>query len=171
MLELGCGDGDHFRLFPATVTELVAIEPEENLLRRADAAATQAQCPVRVVPGFAEDLPADDGEFDAAVAAHVLCSVNDQAKALGELMRVLRPGGELRFLEHVRGEGRLHSGAQLAIQPVWSLLGGGCHLARDTEQAIRAAGFDIERCERFEFVPNFLNKLSNPHILGVARRP
>ena len=171
VLELGCGDGDHFRLFPTTVTELVAVEPEENLLRRARAAAAQAPCPVRVVSGFAESLPAEDGEFDAAVAAHVLCSVNDQATALGELMRVIRPGGELRFFEHVRAEGSLHTGAQLAVQPVWSWLGGGCHLARGTEQAIRDAGFEIERCERFEFAADFLSKLGSPHILGVARRP
>lgn len=171
VLELGCGDGDHFRLFPATVTELVAVEPEENLLRQAEAAAAQAPCPVRIVPGFAERLPAGDGEFDAAVAAHVLCSVDDQASALAELMRVVRPGGELRFFEHVRAAGRMHSAGQLAVQPVWSRLGGGCHLARDTEQAIRDAGFEIERCERFDFAASFVSNLASPHILGVARRP
>lgn len=171
VLELGCGDGDHFRLFPATVTELIAVEPEENLRQRAEAAAAQASCPVRIVPGFAENLPAEDGEFDAAVAAHVLCSVTDQARALGELMRVIRPGGELRFFEHVRADGRLHSSAQLAVQPVWSRLGGGCHLARVTEEAIRDAGFEIERCDRFEFAADFVAKLGSPHILGVARRP
>ncbi len=171
VLELGCGDGAHFPLFPETVSELVAVEPEENLIERARQAATEARCPVRIVPGFAEDLPAGDDEFDAAVAAHVLCSVGDQEAALAELKRVIRPGGELRFFEHVRSDARLRVGAQLAVQPVWAQLGGGCHLARDTEQAIRDAGFEIERCEHFEFAPGFLQKLGGPHILGVARRP
>ena len=171
VLELGCGDGAHFPLYPETVTELVAVEPEENLLGRAERAAADARCPVRIVPGFAEALPVDDGEFDAAVAALVLCSVGDQRAALGELMRVVRPGGELRFFEHVRSDARMHATAQLAIQPAWSWLGGGCHLARDTERGIVDAGFEIERIEHFEFAPGFLQKLAGPHILGVARRP
>lgn len=171
VLELGCGDGAHFPLYPEAVTQLVAVEPEESLRRRAEDAAADARCPTRIVAGFAEALPADDGEFDAAVAALVLCSVDDQRTALAELMRVIRPGGELRFFEHVRSDATLHAAAQLAIQPAWSRLGGGCHLARDTEQAIRDAGFEIDRVERFEFAPGFLQKLAGPHILGLARRP
>ncbi len=171
VLELGCGDGAHFPLYPKTVSELVAVEPEENLIERARQAATEARCPVRIIPGFAEDLPAADNEFDAAVATLVLCSVDDQQVALAELMRVIRAGGELRFFEHVRADARLHAAAQLAVQPVWAQLGGGCHVARNTEQAIRDAGFEIERIERFEFAPGFLQKLAGPHILGVARRP
>lgn len=171
VLELGCGDGDHFRLFPSAVTELVAVEPEETLRQRAEEAASDAPCPVRIVPGFAENLPVEDGQFDAAVAALVLCSVSDQRAALAELMRAIRPGGELRFFEHVRSDARLHAAAQRAAQPGWAILGGGCHIARDTERAIRAAGFEIERIERFEFAPGFLQKLAGPHILGVARRP
>lgn len=171
VLELGCGDGAHFRLYPESVAELVAVEPEENLLERAEKVATHASCPIQIVAGFAEALPVGDGEFDAAVAALVLCSVDDQQTALGELMRVIRPGGELRFFEHVRSDATMHAAAQLAVQPAWSRLGGGCHLARDTQQAIRNAGFEIERCERFEFAPGFLQKLGGPHILGIARRP
>lgn len=171
VLELGCGDGEHFRLYPESVTELVAVEPEENLRRRASRAAEHAPCPVRIVPGFAEELPARDEEFDAAVAALVLCSVTDQDAALSELMRVVRPGGELRFFEHVKAGARVHAAAQVAVQPVWAQLGGGCHIARDTERAIRDAGFDIEQINRFEFAPGFLQKLGGPHILGAARRP
>jgi ubiquinone/menaquinone biosynthesis C-methylase UbiE len=171
VLELGCGDGENFALYPETVTELVGVEPEENLRERAERAATRASCPVRIVPGFAEELPADDGEFDAAFAGLVLCSVRDQQKALTELMRVIRSGGELRFFEHVRAEGTVHGALQLSVQPVWSRLGGGCHLARNTEQAIRDAGFEIERCDHFEFAPGFLQKLAGPHIRGIARRP
>ena len=170
VFELGCGDGEHFRLYPDTVTELVAIEPEENMRRRAERAAERARCPVRILPGFAEQLPFGEGEFDAAVAALVLCSVTDQGAALGELRRVIRPGGELRFFEHVRAAARAHAAAQTAVQPVWAKLGGNCHLARDTERAIRDAGFEFERIERFEFAPGFVQKLAGPHILGIARR-
>lgn len=91
VLELGCGDGAHFRFYPDSVSELVGLEPEENLRRRAERAAADASGPVRIVPGFAEALPAADGEFDAAVAALVLCSVDDPQTALAELMRVIRP--------------------------------------------------------------------------------
>lgn len=170
VLELGCGDGGHFRLYPGTVSELVGVEPEQHLRQRAAEAAAEARCPARVVAGFAEALPLEDGEFDAAVAALVLCSVRDLPAALAELRRVIRPGGELRFFEHVRAEAPLHAAAQVAVQPAWSRVGGGCHLARHTEQAIRDAGFEIERCDRFEFAPGFLQKLGGPHILGVARR-
>ena len=171
VLELGCGDGEHFRLYPETVTELVAVEPEENLRRRAERAAERAQCPVQVIPGVAEKIPAAESEFDAVVAALVLCSVSDQQVALSELKRVVRPGGELRFFEHVKAGARAHAAAQVAVQPVWARLGGGCHIARDTEQAIRSSGFEIERIDRFEFAPGFLQKLGGPHILGLARRP
>ncbi len=171
VLEVGCGDGANFRLYPDSVTELVGVEPEENLRRRATQAAAEAQVPTRVVAGFAEALPAEDAEFDAAVATLVLCSVRDQRAALTELMRVIRPGGELRFFEHVRADNRLHAALQLTVQPGWSRIGGGCHPARDTEQAIREAGFEIERCDHFEFAPGFLQKLAGPHILGTGRRP
>ena len=171
VLELGCGDGDHFRLYPEGVSELVAIEPEENLRRRSSQAAKEAACPVSIVSGFAESLPFGDGEFDAAVAALVLCSVTDQQAALAELMRVIRPGGELRFFEHVKADSGVQAAAQVVVQPVWAQLGGNCHLARETEQAIVDAGFEVERCERFEFAPGFVQKLAGPHILGLARRP
>jgi SAM-dependent methyltransferase len=171
VLELGCGDGDHFRLYPDSVTELVGVEPEENMRERAEKAAAALEFPVRIVPGFAEHIPAEDGEFDVGVAALVLCSVKDQGAALAELMRVIRPGGELRFFEHVRADSRPLATAQTAVQPLWSFLGGGCHLNRRTEQAIRDSGFEVEWCDRFEFAPELLSKLAGPHILGVARRP
>lgn len=171
VLEVGCGDGANFGLYPATVTELVGIEPEQHLRQQAEAAARSVAFPVRVLPGFAEALPASDGEFDAAIACLVLCSVRDQQAALGELTRVIRPGGELRFFEHVRSDNRIQASLQLAVQPGWSRIGGGCHPARHTAQAIRDAGFEIERCESFVFAAGLLDKLGNPHILGNARRP
>jgi SAM-dependent methyltransferase len=171
VVEVGAGDGRNFAHFGPGVTEVVAVEPEPTLRALAAQAASAARVPVTVFDGLADDLPLGDGEFDAAVVSLVLCSVPDQARALGELRRVLRPGGELRFYEHVlarrqpkRALSRLADGSG-----AWPALAGGCHVARETEAAIVAAGFTIERCERIEFRAAALApRLS--HILGVARR-
>ena len=145
-------------------------EPEPYLRARAEHASTEAAVPVQVVPGGAERLPFPDGTFDAGVASLVLCSVRDQDTALAELRRVVRPGGELRFYEHVRAWTPLLAAAQRAADRAWPLFNGGCHLTRDTEAAIGRA-FTIERCRRFRFQPCCLAPLTSPVILGMARRP
>ena len=101
VIEIGSGTGPNFRFYPDAVSELVAVEPEDYLRARAEEAAGHAGRPIRVVDALADELPFEDRSFDAAVAAQVLCSVPSQAAALTELRRVLRPGGELRFYEHV----------------------------------------------------------------------
>jgi ubiquinone/menaquinone biosynthesis C-methylase UbiE len=171
IVEVGAGHGLSFAHYPSDVTEVIAVEPEEHLRRMAEKAAGKAPVPVRVVPAVADELPGEDGEFDAAVTSLVLCSVPDQQRALRELQRVLRPGGELRFLEHVRGATRSFAGMQRTIDLVWPHVGGGCHLSRDTESAIRGAGFEIEHIERFDFVPSLMDAPGKPHIIGRARRP
>src|SRR5689334_19263123 len=101
VIELGAGGGRNFAHYPQTVTEVVAIEPEPTLRERAAEAARAAPVAISVRAGTADALPLEDGEMDAAVASLVLCSVPDQPRALAELRRVVRPGGELRFYEHV----------------------------------------------------------------------
>ena len=101
VVEVGAGIGSNFEHYPATVTEVVAVEPEPYLRQRAEAAAASAPVPVRVVDGLADALPLEDASVDAGVASLVLCSVPDQETALAELHRAIRPGGELRFFEHV----------------------------------------------------------------------
>ena len=172
VLELGAGDGGNFGLYPPEVDEVLAIEPERHL--RADAARAAKNAPVKVTVthGFADELPVDEGSCDAAVASLVLCTVPDAAAALAELRRVIRPYGELRFYEHVHAR-RQPQRALFEVadrSTIWPRIAGGCHLTRETAVAIDAAGFRIERCERFAFAPTpFLPSL--PHILGVARRP
>jgi ubiquinone/menaquinone biosynthesis C-methylase UbiE len=169
VLELGAGNGLNFPHYPATVTEVVAVEPEDYLRARAEGAAQTAPVRVTVVDAVADQLPFLDGSFDAAVAALVLCSVPDQANALRELRRVLRPGGELRFYEHVRPSNP-RTAAVWQRADDWNIyprISGGCHAARDTERAIRDAGFAVERCRRFPFKGG---PVSAPHILGLARR-
>ncbi|MQA76213.1 MAG: methyltransferase domain-containing protein [Solirubrobacterales bacterium] len=169
VLEVGAGNGLNFGRYPSTVEEVVALEPEPYLRRKAAEAATQAPVRVSVRAGVAESLPVADGEFDAAVASLVLCSVPDQARALAELRRVLRPGGELRFMEHVRSDGSRKARVQgwADGSGVWPRLAGGCHCARDTVAAVESAGFRIERVRSFDVGPSW--GLSNPHVLGVGR--
>ncbi|MFF4754370.1 class I SAM-dependent methyltransferase [Streptomyces sp. NPDC002514] len=170
VLEVGAGQGRNFGHYPDTVTEVVAVEPDDTLRAIAGQAAAAAPLNITVVAGEAADLPGEDGEFDAVVASLVLCSFADVPGALAEIARVLRPGGELRFYEHVRSPHRWAGRLEDAITPLWSRAAGGCHPNRDTETAIRAAGFTVTGIDRFGFsfsplVPNTL------HIVGSAVRP
>ncbi len=171
VVELGAGSGANFAHYPASVDEVLAVEPEPYLRQQALRAATETSVDIRVLGGDAYRLPGDEGTFDAGVASLVLCTVPDQQRALAELFRVIRPGGELRFYEHVVGDSKWEARIQrLADATVWPHLAGGRHLARDTTAGIQQAGFAIETCERFPFSPSpFLPP--DPHILGTARRP
>jgi ubiquinone/menaquinone biosynthesis C-methylase UbiE len=170
VIEIGAGTGANFPHYPEGVREIVAVEPEPYLRARAATAAAEAIAPVRVVDALADELPFENGSFDAAVSSLVLCSVADQPAALAELHRVLRPGGELRFYEHVRAEDRRLASAQRVLDVVWPHLGGGCHSSRDTLGAIADAGFAVEHVRRFVFRPCMLAAPTSPHVLGVARR-
>ncbi|KPN45980.1 class I SAM-dependent methyltransferase [Mycobacterium intracellulare] len=168
VIEIGAGNGLNFGHYPDTVARVVAVEPDLTLRALAEAAAERAGVPVEVVAGHATALPVDDAGFDAAVTSLVLCSVPDVGGALAAIARVLRPGGELRFFEHVRSDRPVLGLLQDAITPVWSRAGGGCHPNRDTTAAIEAAGFVIEEIARFSYAPlRFFPK--HTHILGRAR--
>jgi ubiquinone/menaquinone biosynthesis C-methylase UbiE len=171
VVEVGAGNGLNFRHYPTTVTEVVAVEPESYLRGKATEAAAQAPVKITVTTGVADALPFADGEFDGAVASLMLCSVPDQAAALAEFKRVLKPGGELRFYEHVLAEDPKLRRLQKRLSPAWPHFAGGCHLDRDTPASIAAAGFEVERLHRFPFRPCALLRAVEPHVLGVARKP
>ena len=171
VLEVGAGHGLNFAFYPEAVERVLAVEPEPSMRKAAVKAAAGAPVPVEVVEGVAGRLPAADASMDAAVASLVLCSVSGQQQALAELRRVIRPGGELRFYEHVVAEGRIPRRLQrLADATFWPHVAGGCHLTRDTGEAIEQAGFAIEAQRRFNFSPG-VPVPPIPHILGIARRP
>ncbi|HEV2062299.1 MAG TPA: methyltransferase domain-containing protein, partial [Solirubrobacteraceae bacterium] len=131
VVEVGAGNGLNFPHYPPEVEEVVAVEPEPFLRERAVAAAAEAPVSVRVLDGVADRLALDDAAMDAAVVSLVLCSVPDQLDALAEVRRVLRPGGKLRFYEHVRSERAGFARAQRAADLVWPRIAGGCHTHRD----------------------------------------
>jgi ubiquinone/menaquinone biosynthesis C-methylase UbiE len=172
VIEIGAGNGLNFAHYPPEVEEVVAVEPEPYLRERAKEAAAGASVNVTVVDGDADALPGRNGEFDAAVFSLVLCTVPEPARSLAEARRVIGPGGELRFYEHVRSDDpRLARWQDRLAKRIFPAVGGGCHPNRDTESAIAAAGFEIERARRFDWKPGPGLGIVSPHVIGVARRP
>src|SRR5215218_9089713 len=136
VVEVGAGSGANFPHYPSEVTEVVAVEPESYLREQAATAAAQADIRVTVRDGLADALPLEDASCDAAVACLVLCTVPDQARALAELWRVLKPDGELRYYEHVRAKTtRMVRAQRFVDRTFWPHAFGGCHTARATVTA------------------------------------
>jgi ubiquinone/menaquinone biosynthesis C-methylase UbiE len=169
VLEVGAGNGLNFPHYPPEVAQVIAAEPNDFLRERAEVAARAAPVPIRVIGGAAEGLPAGDASADAVAVAAVLCSVADPVAALAEFRRVLRPGGELRFYEHVRSRDPQRGRIQDAADFIWPRLMGGCHPNRDTLSAIKNAGFAVQSCRGLIFPPGARFSVVAPRILGVAR--
>jgi len=172
VIEIGAGNGLNFSHYPGTVSEVVAIEPERRLRQLAVEAALRCEVPVDVVPGAAEALPVKSEAFDAVVISLVLCSVRDVPRALGEVRRVLRPGGTVRFFEHGRGGGPAMRFTQRALdRTVWPPLNGGCHLGRDPVAALRDAGFELGPYRRVLMPEKGPTLPTSFCVLGAAWRP
>jgi SAM-dependent methyltransferase len=171
VVELGAGSGANFAHYPGAVSEVVAVEPEPYMREQAQNAAANVDVRVSIVDADAERLPGARESFDVGVVSLVLCSVPDQQHALAGLFDAIRPGGELRFYEHVLAHAPREARVQrFADATFWPHIAGGCHLARDTKLAIEQAGFEIKKCEQFAFSPAPLTPPA-PHILGFATRP
>ena len=167
VLEIGGGTGanlPHYR----DAGRVVVSEPDPFMRGRLRRKLVRARVPVEVSESGAEDLPFRDGSFDAVVSTLVLCSVPTQEKALAEVRRVLRPGGRLLFIEHVRGEGSV-ARVQDRVLPLWSRLFAGCHPNRDTLGSIQAAGFEVGKLDRFVPPGPFTGLV--PHVQGEAFAP
>lgn len=170
VLELGVGTGASFPYWAeacrsGAVSSVVAIEPDPHMRRRAAVKARRVGLGVDILPTTAESLPFPDGSFDTVAAFLVLCTVAEPLRALAEAYRVLRPGGTLAFVEHVRATG-VAARWQGRLRPIWSRLGAGCQLDRDTAAAIASAGFG-ELAFHSRSLPFPLVRM----IVGTARRP
>jgi ubiquinone/menaquinone biosynthesis C-methylase UbiE len=131
-LELGAGTGVNLDLYPDAVEELVLVEPDPHMAKRMRERLSQSSRAGTIVEAPAERLPFESAGFDTAVSTLVLCTVPDPAAAIAELERVLKPGGQLLFIEHVRSEDPSLAGWQDRLEKPWRFLADGCHCNRDT---------------------------------------
>ena len=166
VLEIGAGDGASLPHY-LRAKHVTLAEPDASMRKRLELPVMHASVPASVVDAPAESLPFDDASFDVVVSTLVLCSVFDLDLALREARRVLRPGGKLAFIEHVR-KGGAEGRWQDRMRPLWSFVMGGCQLNRDSVDAIERAGFVLDRLEALR-PPRALGILQ-PIMVGLATR-
>jgi SAM-dependent methyltransferase len=168
-IDIGAGTGANLGLYPESVTELVLAEPDPHMVKKLREKLAREGEGHELVQAPAERLPFADASFDTAVFTLVLCTVPDQAAALAEAARVLRPGGTLLFLEHVRSGHPGVAGWQDRLERPWRFLGDGCHCNRDTVAAIAASPLSLESVERGE-MPK-APPIVRPQASGRAQLP
>lgn len=169
VLEVGAGTGLNLGAYPDTISSLTLTEPVAPMMKRLQAKVAQERPDAEVVLAPAEQLPFDDASFDAVVSTLVLCSVTDVDAALGEMRRVLRPGGRLALFEHVVAEDARTARIQRIFEPVQKVFGRNCHLTRDTRTAVEAAGFDVGGVVGMDFKP--LPAVVRTVVTGIAIAP
>ena len=168
VLELGAGTGLNLELYPHEgLDSLVATEPDPHMYKQLQKRAREVCAGAELVQASAEDLPFEDDSFDTVVVTLVLCTVPDQPAALREISRVIKPEGQLLFLEHVRAHNPEMAKWQDRLEKPWRFLGDGCHCNRDTIAGIRAAGFEVSEieCDELPKAPPIVR----PLVKGTAR--
>ncbi len=169
VFEIGCGGGYNQVLYNQdAISHFAGIDPNASLLDAARARAEEKGWQADIRQGKGEDIPFEDASFDTVVCTYTLCSVDDQAQVLSELRRILKPGGQLLYLEHGRAPDRGPRKWQRRIEPVWKNLMGNCHLTREISSAINAAGFETEQIgqDYFEKAPRWAGWME----WGIARK-
>lgn len=169
VLDLGAGTGGMFPFLADAIAgnpdlSVHGIEPDPHMKRRAERAASEEGLDVDLDLARAESLPYSDRSFDTVIAAVVFCTIAEPDRALREVHRVLKPGGELRFLEHVRADGPLGR-VQDLLAPAWKVVGAGCHLNRDTRTLLIESPLETIEIERFGAPPP-----ATPLLRGTAAR-
>jgi ubiquinone/menaquinone biosynthesis C-methylase UbiE len=168
-LELGAGTGANLSLYPPAVTDLVLAEPSPHMAQTLRARVAGGDRRAEVVAAWAESLPFDDASFDTVVCTLVLCTIGDPHRALAEAARVLRPGGRLLFIEHIRSADPRRARWQDRLERPWGVLAVGCHPNRDTLAAITASPLEIDEVEHGK-MPKAAG-IVEPMISGSARLP
>jgi ubiquinone/menaquinone biosynthesis C-methylase UbiE len=167
IVELGPGAGHNFRFFPPK-THWIGIEPNPYLHPHLRQQANRAGIPAEVRSGWAEDIPPSAGTADGVVGTFVLCSVSDPQRVLGEILRVLKPGGTFAFIEHVAAP--RETGMRVVrrmITPIWKVIADGCHPDRETWHYLEEAGFEELKIDHFKLSVSFIA----PHIAGTGKKP
>jgi len=168
VVEIGSGTGLNFAYYPAGIVEVLATEPDPHMVKRLRKAAERAPVPIYIAEASADRLPIEGASVDVLVSTLVLCSVPDVPAALREARRVFKSDGRMLFYEHVRSRDPRLARKQDRWRRPWGFFAAGCHPNRDTVGAIEAAGFLVERLDRFDVKGNWL---ATPHALGSARMP
>jgi ubiquinone/menaquinone biosynthesis C-methylase UbiE len=170
VVEIGAGTGVNVGLYGDAVEDVTFVEPGEHMaaqLRERLAADAGALAPPgRLVAATAEDLPFENDSFDTAVATLVLCTIPDPVAAIDELTRVLKPGGRLLFIEHVRSDDPDRARWQDRLEKPWHFMADGCHCNRDTEATLGASAFQVEQIEHGK-MPKAV-PIMRPLIRGTA---
>jgi ubiquinone/menaquinone biosynthesis C-methylase UbiE len=167
-IDIGAGTGVNLELFPEAVTDLVLAEPDPHMAKRLRHKLSESGRRAEHVAAPAESLPFEDASFDTAVFTLVLCTVPDPRAALAEAARVLKPGGKLLFVEHVRAEDPGLARWQDRLEKPWRFFGDGCHCNRDTVATIEASPLTVEAVERGDLPKS--PPLVRPLVRGSAVR-
>ncbi len=147
VLEVGVGAGVNLPFYGTRVQEIVGLEPSARLAAMARHAAEESRTPVTFIEGSAETIPLESGSIDTVVTTWTLCSIPDAARSLAEMRRVLKPTGQLLFVEHGLAPEENVCKWQHRLTPMWKKIGGGCHLDRPIRTLIESAGFGIRQLE------------------------
>lgn len=168
-VEIGAGTGLNIEHYPPAVTELVLTEPSEPMVRKMEAKLPENRYGVYVVTGAAESLPFDDESIDTVTGTLVLCTVDHPSRAVEEIARVLRPGGQYLFLEHVRSDDPKLAAWQDRLHWPWLKFGNGCHCNRDSLATIEASPLAVDHAEHGDMPKNI--PIVKPLVWGRAAKP
>ncbi|HSD23538.1 MAG TPA: class I SAM-dependent methyltransferase [Solirubrobacterales bacterium] len=167
VLELGAGTGLNLDHYPEDIEQLVLTEPAAPMVSKLERRAKRSGNDSRIVLAPAEQLPFEDDSFDTVVSTLVLCTVDDPRRAIREVARVLRPGGQLLFLEHVRSDSARLARWQDRLHRPWHAFAAGCNANRATVELLRESDLHVQTVDRARW--SWMPALVHPLAIGRAQ--